>query len=117
MKRPTFWQWFFAITFLKVPALQLRRCQRLVEQYGFDISFDALVAHHMAGGRMLSWIEGLVYARERGISLEMMNGAARDLVATSGSGITLTDHIRVAERAGVRDMQRFPFDSLQKKPA
>ena len=67
----------------------------------------------MAGGRIDSWIEGLIYARERGIELEVMNAAARDLIAAHGSKITLTKHIRDAERAGFREMSRVPFDTLQ----
>ena len=116
-KRPSLWQWFMAVAVFKVSLFQLRGCLRLIDRHGLEVSFDTLVSHHMAGGRISSWIEGLVYARERGIELEVLNGAARDLVGAGGSRITLIEHIRAAEHAGIRDMRRFPFDTLQKKNA
>jgi uncharacterized protein YqfA (UPF0365 family) len=114
-KRPSLFQQFVAVAFLKVPLREVRRCLRRIEETGLDISYDALVAHHMAGGRMTSWIEGLIYARENGIELDVTNGAARDLLGAFGSKITLTEHIRLAASKGCRDMRGVPFDSLQKK--
>jgi uncharacterized protein YqfA (UPF0365 family) len=114
-KRPSIWPWFVAVAFLKVPFSRLRRSLALAERHGLEIAFDMLVSHHMAGGRILSWVEGLVYARDNGVALEVMNGAARDLLGTQGSGISLTEHIQLAQRAGITDMRSMPFDTLQKR--
>ena len=113
--RPSIWKWFVAVAILKVPFSRLRRSLALAERQGLEITFDMLVSHHMGGGRIQSWVEGLVYARENGVALEVMSGAARDLMGAYGSGISLTEHIQLAQRAGITDMRSMPYDSVQKK--
>jgi uncharacterized protein YqfA (UPF0365 family) len=117
MTRPTFIQWIWAFWLWKISPRELRHCLSIIDRHDLSISYDQLVAHKLAGGRITSWVEGLAYARESGIPLDVMNAAARDLLGAFGSKITLTEHIRIAQSRGFRDMQRVPFDSLQKKNA
>lgn len=114
-KRPTLWNWFFALAVAEVPYSALRYNTREIERHGLDVSFDALVAHHLAGGRIVSLVNGLVYARTHGIAMDFKQAATRDLVAAFGSRISLTEHLQTAERAGIRDMARAPLDLLRKE--
>jgi hypothetical protein len=111
-QKPSLKQWLLAVLVLRAPWKELRRCVRLVRQHDLGITFDALVAHHLAGGRIDSWVEGLIHASERGIALTPEQGAMRDLVGKLGSGISLTEQVNLAVAAGHRDMKDAPLDSL-----
>jgi hypothetical protein len=117
MKRLSLFQLFVHVFLMKVPYFQLRDCMRRVEKHGLELPYNTLISHHLAGGRMTSLVDGLIYAHDHGIKLDVLNAAARDLIGAFGSKITLTEHIQIAEHAGYRDMAKVPFDTLQVKNA
>ena len=117
MKRPSAFQMFVHLAFLKIPVLRVRECARRAEDHGIALSYETLVSHHLAGGRVVSLVEGLVYAQQRGITISVMNAAARDLVSKFGSGISLTEHIQALERAGLRNLDGAPLDIEKLKNA
>lgn len=49
---------------------------------------------------MTSWIEGLIYAQERGMTIGPTNGAARDLAEAYGAKRSLREHIQAFEARG-----------------
>ncbi len=115
MKRPSLFQMFVYVALMKVPFFQLRDCLRRIERHGLDLPHDKLVAHHLAGGRISSLVDGLIYAREHGIKISTMHATARDLASKYGSGISLTEHIQALERAGYRDLDSAPINPAHLK--
>jgi hypothetical protein len=94
----------------KVPFLETRRCLELIEVHALPLSYTDLAAHHLAGGRITSFVGGLIYAQERGLRISVANAAARDLIESYGSKIILADHIRCFEVLGIRDLDSAPLD-------
>ena len=116
-RRPSLLQLAVGTLIHKVPYGESRRCLDLIEGHGLSITYTELSAHHLAGGRMFSWIEGVVYAQERGVKMNPQNGAARDLVEAHTSRRTLREHIQGFEAVGVRDLDSAPLKVEQlKKP-
>jgi len=115
MKRPSLFQMFVYVALMKVPFSRLRDCLRRIERHGLDLSHEKLVAHHLAGGRITSLADGLIYAQEHGVKLSTMQAAARDLASKYSSGISLTEHILALERAGYRDLDSAPIDPAHLK--
>lgn len=113
--RSLFHRLFVGAMLMNVPFFKSSACLRRIKAYGLPITYNQLAAHHLAGGRISSWVEGLIYAQEHGIKLDRDNAAARDLLAAHGSGITLVEHLQILEKAGIRDAFRAPLDSLEKK--
>jgi hypothetical protein len=112
--RSIFYRLFVGATILKIPFFESNRCLKKIRTHSLPLTYDKLGAHHWAGGRISSWVDGLIYAQEHGIKLDVDNAAARDLIAVQGSRITLPEHIRLLSEAGCRDVFGAPFDSLQK---
>lgn len=115
--RSILYRFFIGSRVLKVPFREANRCLKKIGAHRLPLTYDHLAAHHLAGGRISSWVDGLIYAGEHGIKLDINNAAARDLIAVQGSKITLTEHLQILENAGYHDAFKAPFDSLQKNHA
>ena len=94
---------------LKIPYFPIRRALILAERYGLELDYDVLASHFLAGGKIDSLIDGLVYAKENGIVLSERAAMARQLFAQVTNGTTLTEHIRSFEALGVRDLSAAPL--------
>lgn len=114
-RRPSLLQLLVGVCVHKVPYGESRRCLDLIEGHGLSITYTDLSAHYLAGGRMTSWIEGLVYAQRKGIKMSSANGAARDLAEAYTSKVQLREHIRAFEALGVRDLDSAPLNVAQLK--
>ena len=112
--RSIIYRFFVGNRMLKVPFRESNACLEKIRTHLLPLTYDQLAAHHLAGGRISSWVDGLIYASEHGIKLDVDNAAARDLIGAHGSKITLTEHLQILESAGYRDAFKAPFDSLQK---
>jgi uncharacterized protein YqfA (UPF0365 family) len=116
-RRPSVFQLLVGTLIHKVPYFETRRCLQRIEGHGLPLSYTELAAHHLAGGRITSLVEGLIYAQERGIKISVTSAAARDLVEAYGSKTALSEHIRVFESRGVRDLDSAPLNVAQLKNA
>jgi len=108
--RPSLFQLFVGTVIYKMPYRESRRCLDLIANHGLPVTYLELSAHHLAGGRIGSWIEGLIYAQNHGIKMSVTNAAARDLIEVYGSKLTLLNHIQAFERLGVKDLDSAPLD-------
>jgi len=108
--RPSFLQLLVGTLLHKIPYRESRRNLDLIERHGLSVTYTELSAHHLAGGRITSWIEGLVYAKERGLKMSRENGAARDLTEIYTTQRSLREHIRKFEALGVRDLDSAPLN-------
>lgn len=108
-RKPTLLQLAVGTFIHKVPYSDAKKCMSLIEGYGLDISYTELCAHHLAGGRMVSWIDGLVYAAENGLKIGKDNAAARDLVESYGDRRSLRQHLRQFHGQGITDFISTPL--------
>ena len=108
-QKPTILQLAVGTFIHKVPYSDVKKCMTLIEGYGFDITYTELCAHHLAGGRIVSWIDGLVYAAENGLTIGKENAAARDLVESYGDKKSLRQHLKEFHEHGIRDFIRTPL--------
>jgi hypothetical protein len=99
----------------KVPYSDTKRCMSLIDGYGFDITYTELCSHHLAGGRIGSWIDGMIYAVEAGLKIGKENAAARDLLEAYGSKKSLRQHLKELHEYGIKDFTNAPLSMEQIK--
>lgn len=99
----------------RVPFREAKRCLQRVESYSLPLSYTDLAAHHLAGGRISSLVDGMIYARENGIKMSTTNAQARDLVAAQTTKLSLTEHIHAFEAIGVRDLDSAYLDPHEQR--
>jgi len=110
MKPPSLPQLLLHYIFMRLPAFRIRREALRAQSNNLDVSYDSLIAHHLAGGRVSGLVDGLIYAQQQKIQISYLNACVRDLVCASGTRISLIEHIQVLERSGYRSLDGVPLD-------
>jgi uncharacterized protein YqfA (UPF0365 family) len=116
-ERPSLLRLLVGAAVYKVPFFEARRCLARIDSHGLPLGYRELADHHLAGGRITSLVEGLIYAQARGLQMAVPNAAARDLVAAYTTKVSLTDHLRAFEAAGVRNLDGAPLNAALLKNA
>src|SRR5579859_5825345 len=97
--RSILYQIFAGQILSKTPFFEARRCLERIKRYQLPLTYDDLRIHHLAGGRITSLVDGMVYAKEHGINLDVRNASAFELL-TPATKHTLIEQIQILEAKG-----------------
>lgn len=110
--RSILFQIFVGRMLSKIPFFETRRCLRRIKRYQIPLTYDELSVHHLAGGRIAALVDGLVYAKEHGINLDIKNASAFELLAPATQH-SLIEQIQILEAKGYGDRLGIPVKSWQ----
>ena len=94
------------------PFSDVKRAYDKAAAHAVPVEWKDLFTHRMAGGRLDSLVDGMIFAKERNVKMSFVSACASELYARAKFQLCLTDYLKPLIESGIDDISKAHYGDL-----